>query len=129
MKNYVHIFAKWLERKANEKRRKRIFEKYGLSKSLGHNPALLTNEQQIKAFGEAYIETGDTRCLIDYFQLRSPRDNRYFEKAFRKGLIMSVFRRYDDVRAMLIEYWYEILCLEEQKEYQEIMLKKYFGGK
>ena len=82
-------FSKWLEKKAHSVRIKRIFRKYGPSPELGHNPNDLSDEQQRKAFLEAYVETGDTRCLIDYFQLRKPQDYRYFEKAFREALVMS----------------------------------------
>jgi len=28
---------------------------------------------------------------------------------------------------MLVEFWHDILCMEEQKDYQDAMLKKYFG--
>ena len=122
-------FSKWLEKKAHSVRIRRIFRKYGPSPELGHNPYDLSEEQQRKAFLEAYVETGDTRCLIDYFQLRRPQDYRYFEKAFREALMMSVFRRYDEVRYMLVEFWHDILVLEKQNERQELLLKKYFGKK
>lgn len=120
-------FSRWLEKKAHEIRVKRIFKKYGPSRELGGNWFLMTPELQRKAFLDAYIDTGDTRCLIDYFELRKPQDYRYFEKAFRKALTTSVFRQYDNVRYMLIEFWHDILCMEEQKDYQDAMLKKYFG--
>ena len=122
-------FSKWLEKKAHSVRIRRIFRKYGPSSELGHNPNDLSEEQQRKAFLEAYVETGDTRCLIDYFQLRKPQDYRYFEKAFREALMMSVFRRYDEVRYMLVEFWHDILVLENQNERQEMLIKKYFGKK
>ena len=64
-----------------------------------------------------------------FFQLRKPQDYRYFEKAFRQALMESVFRRYDEVRYMLVEYWYEILVLEKQNERQELLIKKFFGKK
>lgn len=118
-------FSKWLQKKAHEIWTRRIFKKYGHLE-----PWQLWDEKlQRKAFLEAYVETGDTRCLIDYFQLRKPQDYRYFEKAFREALMMSVFRRYDEVRHMLIEYWYDILVLEKQNQRQELLLKKYFGKK
>ena len=126
MRVMLHKFAKWLEKKAHEMRVKRIFKKYG-SYEFGGKWSLMTEEQQRKSFLTAFVETGDTRCLIDYFQLRKPGDYRYFEKAFREALATSVFRQYDSVRNMLVSFWYEILCLENQKEYQEAMLKKYFG--
>ena len=91
-------FSKWLEKKAHEIRVKRIFKKYGPSPELGGNWRLMSDDSQRKAFLDAYIDTGDTRCLIDYFQLRNPQDYRYFEKAFRKALTTSVFRQYDNVR-------------------------------
>lgn len=120
-------FSRWLEKKAHEIRVKRIFKKYGPSPELGGKWFLMTGEQQRKAFLDAYVDTGDTRCLIDYFELRKPGDYRYFEKAFRKALTTSVFRQYDNVRYMLIEFWHDILCLEKQNDYQDAMLKKYFG--
>lgn len=118
-------FSKWLQKKAHEIWTKRIFKKYGHLE-----PWQLWNEErQRKAFLEAYVDTGDTRCLIDYFQLRRPQDYRYFEKAFRQALMESVFRQYDEVRYMLVDYWYQIMVLEEQNERQELLLKKYFGKK
>lgn len=121
----MNRFSKWLQKKAHAIWVKRIFKKYGHLEPY----QWWDEEKQRKAFLEAYVETGDTRCLIDYFQLRAPQDYRYFEKAFREGLMMSVFRQYDEVRKMLVEYWYDILVLEEQNERQELLLKKYFGKK
>lgn len=120
-------FSKWLEKKAHEIRVKRIFKKYGPAPEFGGNLWLMTEEQKRKSFWSAYVDTGDIRCLIDYFQLRKPGDYRYFEKAFREALMSSVFRQYDNVRYVLIEFWHDRLCLEKQNEYQELMLKKYFG--
>lgn len=121
-------FSKWLERKAHEIRVKRIFKKYAPFE-LGGNLLFMTENQKRKAFWSAFVDTGDTRCLIDYFQLRNPGDYRYFEKAFREALMTSVFRQYDNVRYMLNEFWHDRLCLEKQNEYQELMLKKFFGKK
>lgn len=120
-------FAAWLERKAHSIRIRRIFKKYGPPQELGFDYRFLTEEQQRKAFCEAFVETGDIRCLIDYFQLRQPQDYRYFEKAFRQGLVQTVFRRYDDVRYALIDYWYGIVKMSEQNEIYDELLKKYFG--
>ena len=86
--------------KAHEIWTRRIFKKYGPLESW----QLWNEDRQRKAFLEAYVETGDTRCLIDYFQLRKPQDYRYFEKAFREALMMSVFRQYDEVRYILFFY-------------------------
>lgn len=122
-------FSKWLEKKAHSVRIRRIFRKYGPSPELGHNPNDLSEEQQRKAFLTAYVETGDTRCLIDYFQLRKPQDYRYFEKAFRRALTETVFRRYDEVRYILIDYWYQIVKLSDQCEEYDRMLERFFGKK
>ena len=118
-------FSKWLQKKAHEVWTRRIFKKYGHLESW----QLWNEDRQRKAFLEAYVETGDTRCLIDYFQLRRLQDYRYFEKAFREALMMSVFRRYDEVRYMLVDYWHQILVLDGQNERQELLLKKYFDKK
>ncbi len=127
MKKLIMKVLERIEDSLNAYRRKLIFKEFGPSTDGGRDWFLLTPEEQRKAFCEAYVETGDTRCLIDYFKLRNPQDNRYFEKAFRQGLVQTVFRRYDEVRYVLIDYWYQILVLEEDKQRHEMMLKKYFG--
>lgn len=115
--------SKWLQKKVHAIWARRIFKKY-----IHLEPwQWWTEERQRKAFLEAYVETGDTRCLIDYFQLRRPQDYRYFEKAFRRGLVETVFRRYDEVRRVLIDYWEGMLELEGQNEIYDELLKKYFG--
>lgn len=116
-------FSKWLQKKAHDLWARRIFKKY-----IQLQPyQLWTEERQREAFLEAYVETGDIRCLIDYFQLRRPQDYRYFEKAFRRGLVETVFRRYDEVRYVLVDYWHGIVKLSEQNEIYDELLKKHFG--
>lgn len=126
MKKLIMKILERIENSLHAYRRKLIFKKFGPSTDGGRDWFLLTPEEQRKAFCEAYVMTGDTRCLIDYFELRKPMDNRYFEKAFRQALVQTVFRRYDEVRYVLVDYWHDILVMEEDKERHEMMLKKYF---
>lgn len=127
MKKLIMRILERIENSLAAYRRKLIFKKFGPSTNGGRDWFLLTPEQQRQAFREAYVMTGDTRCLIDYFELSKPMGNRYYEKAFRQALCESVFRRYDEVRYVLVDYWHQILVLEEDKQRQELMLKKYFG--
>ena len=120
----------WLLKKlqplARKKRFERVMKKYGKSVD-----RVEECEQSIMldAFREAYIYEGDITYLIDWLDLRSPKDYRYetyrVQCMFRGLLVESVFRQYDSVRYMLREGWKGIEKILDDRERQERILKNF----
>lgn len=117
----------WFKRKIVDFKReyywRHVMDKYA---KIGEDDSLELGDSVAQAaFREAWIMEGDIRYLIDYFDLRQPKDYRYFEKEFRGSLILYL-RQYDNVRTVLKEMRNETEKFYRQKKEQDDLIEKNF---